>query len=182
MLKLANSVENGASNVRIGSYNGAWYTERKGNTLVTVSQILMEWVPFFVRQDNIWQTIALYHHDTSLHLDRQGIINHGSLGCHIYRHDILLQGGWFKERWVFWSVLSETLVSGGSQANMGHRWPGIRPMPSDRLLRPLLASVGHKPLAFLRRLQSPKLIKHPFLMQGYSDATDRFAKTMYLRC
>ena len=33
---------NGASNARLGSYDGAWYTEHDGTTFVTVSQILME--------------------------------------------------------------------------------------------------------------------------------------------
>ena len=43
MLKKANYVGNGASCVRLlGSYDGAWYTEHNGNTIVTVSQMLME--------------------------------------------------------------------------------------------------------------------------------------------
>ncbi len=50
---------NGARDVRICSYDGAWYTEHNGTTFVTVSQILVEWSPFFVRHDNIWQTIIV---------------------------------------------------------------------------------------------------------------------------
>ncbi len=42
MFKSANSVGNGASNVRTGSYDGAWCTEFNGTTFVTVSQILMK--------------------------------------------------------------------------------------------------------------------------------------------
>ncbi len=54
-----NSVENGARNVRLGSYDGAWYTEYNGTKFVTVSQIFIEWGQFFVRHDNIWQTITV---------------------------------------------------------------------------------------------------------------------------
>ncbi len=35
-------MENGASKIRRGSYDGAWYMEHNGTTFVTVSQILME--------------------------------------------------------------------------------------------------------------------------------------------
>ena len=43
--------------MRICSYDGTWCTEPNGTTFVTVYQILMKWGLFFVRQDNIWQTI-----------------------------------------------------------------------------------------------------------------------------
>ena len=35
------------------------YSALPGTTFVTVSQLLMKWGPFFVRQDNIWQTLAV---------------------------------------------------------------------------------------------------------------------------
>ena len=35
-------VENGANNMRLGPYDGAWYTEYNSTKFVTVSQILME--------------------------------------------------------------------------------------------------------------------------------------------
>ncbi len=57
MVTWANSVGNSARNVRIGSYDGACYTECNGTTFVTVSQILMKWGRFFIRHDNIWQSI-----------------------------------------------------------------------------------------------------------------------------
>ncbi len=58
MLKWANFGENQARLVKLGSYNGAWYTEHNGKTFVTVSQIFIEWGQCFVRHDNIWQTIV----------------------------------------------------------------------------------------------------------------------------
>ncbi len=51
---------NCARNVRLGSYDGTWYTECNGTTFVTVYKILMKWGPFFVCHDNIWQTIIVY--------------------------------------------------------------------------------------------------------------------------
>ena len=53
-------MENGAKNVRLGSYDGAWYTESNGTTFVTVSQIFIERGQFFIQQDNIWQTIVIF--------------------------------------------------------------------------------------------------------------------------
>ena len=41
----------------LGSYDGVWYTEHNGTRFVIVSQILMEWGPFFVYQDNVWRTL-----------------------------------------------------------------------------------------------------------------------------
>ena len=52
-------MENGANNMRLSSYDGAWYTERNGNTFVTISRIFSEWGQFFIRHDNNWQTIVL---------------------------------------------------------------------------------------------------------------------------
>ncbi len=52
IFKLANYVGNGASRMRLGSYDGAWYTEGNGTKVVTVSQILGELGQFFVHQDN----------------------------------------------------------------------------------------------------------------------------------
>ena len=46
-------MENGAGKMRLGSYDGAWYTEHSGTRFVAVSQILMEGGRFFVHQDNI---------------------------------------------------------------------------------------------------------------------------------
>ena len=33
---------NGTGSVRLGSYDGAWYTEHKGTKFATVSQIFVE--------------------------------------------------------------------------------------------------------------------------------------------
>ncbi len=35
-------METGASNVELGSYDGAWYNEYDGSTYITISLILME--------------------------------------------------------------------------------------------------------------------------------------------
>ncbi len=51
-------MENSVNNVRLGSYDGAWYSEYHGNIFVAVSQIIMEWSEYFVHQDNIWQTLG----------------------------------------------------------------------------------------------------------------------------
>ena len=48
---------NGASKVSICSYDGAWCTECIGAMSVTVFQLLIKLSEFFVRQNNIWQTI-----------------------------------------------------------------------------------------------------------------------------
>ena len=53
IFKQINYVENGAIRIRLGSYDGAWYTEHNGTASVTVSQILKERDQFFVQQDNI---------------------------------------------------------------------------------------------------------------------------------
>ena len=47
MLRYAMCSRNHASNLRLGSYDGAWYNEHNGTTYVTVSQILIEWSGFF---------------------------------------------------------------------------------------------------------------------------------------
>ena len=60
MLRWANSVENGASKVRLGSSDGAWYAEQVGTSLVTISAILMEWGKYFVHRDSICQTLVRY--------------------------------------------------------------------------------------------------------------------------
>ena len=59
LFKKGNSCRNLASNVRLGSYDGAWHTEHNGTKFVTTSQILMEWAQFIIHQDNIWQTLTL---------------------------------------------------------------------------------------------------------------------------
>ncbi len=46
--------------MRLGPYDGAWYTEHNGKTFVTVYQIFFEWGQFFDCQDNIWQSIAIW--------------------------------------------------------------------------------------------------------------------------
>ena len=38
--------ETGASHVKLGLYDGAWYTEYSGTICMTISQILMEWDEF----------------------------------------------------------------------------------------------------------------------------------------
>ena len=58
MLKKAKSRRIQTSNVRIGSCDGAWCTECNGSTFVTVSQLLMKWDQFFIRQNNTWQTLC----------------------------------------------------------------------------------------------------------------------------
>ena len=42
MSKLCKLCQNGANNVRRGSYDGAWYTEYNGRMSVAVSQIFIE--------------------------------------------------------------------------------------------------------------------------------------------
>ncbi len=46
-------MENGASEIRLGSYDDAWYMEHNCTTFVTVSQLLMEGGEHFVHQHNI---------------------------------------------------------------------------------------------------------------------------------
>ena len=75
MLKEAKPYRNHASNMRLGSYDGAWYTEYNGTTFVIVSQILIEWGQFFVHRDNIWQTLS---YGTNAGIDNNNIYKYGS--------------------------------------------------------------------------------------------------------
>ena len=58
IFKWAKWVKNGASKMRLGSYDGAWYTEHNGNTFMMISQILMKWAQVSVHQDNIWRNVV----------------------------------------------------------------------------------------------------------------------------
>ncbi len=58
MLKEANFVENNTSELKLGSFDNAWYKECHGTNSVAEPQIFVEWRPcFFIYQDNIWQTV-----------------------------------------------------------------------------------------------------------------------------
>ena len=53
----ANNVENGASNMRLSSSDGAWCMECNSATYVAVSQILVELAQVLVHQNKSWQSI-----------------------------------------------------------------------------------------------------------------------------
>ncbi len=58
-LKWANLVSSDVSWLKLGSFDGAWFTEYNGNNSVAISQIFMEWDNCFIHWDNIWQILIV---------------------------------------------------------------------------------------------------------------------------